>query len=542
MVNLQKIKYFINKNLTLSKTSAALLITGLIFLLYNSPLIINLFTTSLSNDFSINNLAKLFMELSLHFFLVFLFFFCCSFNNFIFKSATFITFLFLTIFIFVYNKLGIIIDQTIIDNALENFSDASSALDLSSIVLYLIIFLIIPFSVVYKIKITKEGGKKTLIIAAIIILLFSIILSNFNYQIRKGMMVAYPPISLIDSATEYFKNISPSLKNNRNLTPITSIIPDAKFAPEKIKNLKIVLIIGESARSKNFSINGYNRKTSPLLEKENNLLSFKDVEPCKNLTSYSVSCMLSHKTSKNFAFKKNREESVIKLFNNLGFTTAWFSTQKAFGDDNSLLLLALQAQKYFFSNTVSKKIGANQLYDGYLLDFLKKEVDNPKDNFVILHTQGSHFLFDDRYPDDFKKFTPTCRKSSPKDCKKEDLINSYDNSILYSDYFISKVIDSLKDKNAILFYISDHGQFLGENNKYYHGNSDDFTQAEHRVPMFLWMSDGVLKNKFYKNKFKNANLKINTKLSHDNLFDSLLDCSGVKARILDRNLSICLKY
>ena len=118
-------------------------------------------------------------------------------------------------------------------------------------------------------------------------------------------------------------------------------------------------------------------------------------------------------------------------------------------------------------------------------------------------------------------------------------MNAYDNSILYTDYFISEVIDHLKNKNAILFYASDHGQYLGENGIYYHGNSDTIDQPEHRVPMFLWMSDNVMKNKFYQKKFKNAQLKTKNMLSHDNIFDSLLDCSGIDSKSFDRKLSLC---
>ena len=401
--------------------------------------------------------------------------------------------------------------------------------------------MILPFIVIYKITIIPKNNRNNFIAIAVILTFFATILAGFDNEVRRGSFISYPPINLIDSICEYFNYIYPSLQNKKVLKPINEIIPDAKSDARKIKNLKVIFIIGESARSKNFSIDGYNRETTPLLKKQKNLISFRNVSPCNNLTSYSVSCILSSQTSKEFSLAKNNEESIIKLFEKLGFTTAWFSTQKAVGDNNTLLMLAIQSQKYFFGNTVAKNIGGNQIYDEYLLEYLDKEIDNNQDNFVILHTQGSHFLFDERYPDKFRKFTPTCVKRNPRECDKQALVNAYDNSILYTDYFISKTIQHLKNKNAILFYVSDHGQFLGENGVYYHGNFGNINYPEHKVPMFLWMSDSVIKDKFYREKFKNAQLKTNHTLSHDNIFDSLLNCSGIDSRSFNRKLSLCGK-
>lgn len=525
----------------MSQANAALITAAIILFFHDFNFAIDRFDKLVIKDFSLINFGKFFFEFTLHFYLLFTFFFFCSFNKIIFRSAALILFFFSTIFAFVYNKFGILIDQTIITNALDNTFEATNLINFFSLALYLILFLILPFTAICQCEIIKKNNQKNFIAIAAIFLFFSAILASFDHEVRRGSIVSYSPISLIDSVVEYLGDVRPSLKNKKALKPISEIVQDAAIDAKKIKNLKVIFIIGESARSKNFSINGYERETTPELEKEKNLISFKDVTPCNNLTSYSVSCMLSYKTSKNFSLKESNEESVIKLFEKLGFTTAWFSTQKAVGDDNTLLLLAIQAQKHFFGNSISKNIGSGKVYDEYLLSFLDKEIDNDKDNFVILHTQGSHFLYDDRYPEEFKKFTPTCYKTNPKECNKQAITNSYDNSIFYTDHFIASVIDSLKNKNAILFYVSDHGQFLGEDGIYYHGSASNINNLQHKVPMFLWMSDSVIKNKFYQKKFQNAQLKINQPLSHNNIFDSLLDCSGIDSKLFERNLSLCKK-
>ncbi len=98
---------------------------------------------------------------------------------------------------------------------------------------------------------------------------------------------------------------------------------------------------------------------------------------------------------------------------------------------------------------------------------------------------------------------------------------------------------SIFAKRVILFYISDQGSFLGEEGKFFHGNSSDFMNQAHKVPMLMWMSNALLKEDFYQKKFNNASLKINQPISHDNLFHSILDCSGIESTVINQNLTIC---
>jgi glucan phosphoethanolaminetransferase (alkaline phosphatase superfamily) len=526
------------KRFNLSQIQASLIIAATLLLFHNFHFLISRLVAVKQNGFLLMDCSRFIFEFALQFFLLTLFLFCCSFHKKIFKIAVFILLILATVFAFFYNRFSTIIDQRIIANALDNLHDTSNVIDIYGLILYLFFYLLLPFFFICKFEITPKKDKKTISILAIIFIIFAITLSRFNHEVRKAALTSHPPISLIDSIAQYFDDFHPLIHNKQKLKPITEIIHDAKINSHKIADLKVVLIIGESARAKNFAIDGYKRNTTPHLIQQNNLLSFNDVKPCSNLTRLSVTCMLSFNGSKKMQYEIE-QESIIKLFAHLGFTTAWLSSQKAFGDDNSLMILGMQSQRYLFGNSISKKIGGKQIYDEYLLDFLSEEIAGKKDNFVVLHTQGSHFIFNDRYPEEFKKFTPTCDNINPRRCKREALVNSYDNTVLYTDFFIAKAIEQLKDKNAILFYVSDHGQFLGENGIYYHGNSGDIAHPEHIVPMFLWMSDSLIKNKFYRQKFKNAQQKINQKLSHDNLFDSLLNCSGIDSKAFNRRLSLC---
>ena len=168
-----------------------------------------------------------------------------------------------------------------------------------------------------------------------------------------------------------------------------------------------------------------------------------------------------------------------------------------------------------------------------MLPYFESEIAKTNKSLIVLHTTGSHWNYSARYPQKFSKFAPSCDELSGKRdhsaCGIDRLVNSYDNSILYTDYFLSEVIERLQGKNAFVIYVSDHGESLGEDGFYGHGG--DIRPEQMKVPLLVWFSDKFLKNK---------SLKTNIQpLSHDNIFHSLLHCSDVKSEIIDPEMSLC---
>ena len=139
-------------------------------------------------------------------------------------------------------------------------------------------------------------------------------------------------------------------------------------------------------------------------------------------------------------------------------------------------------------------------YDDILLDNLEETLDNiQKDTLIVLHMMGSHGpAYYKRYPERMKVFEPACHTEDLQDCSQEEIVNAYDNTILYTDYIISSVIDLLKTKNNLqssMLYVSDHGESLGEHNIYLHGLPDKIAPKEQKnIPMILWLSDNAKKN------------------------------------------------
>ena len=531
---IKMLKSFFCTKVNLSQTLLCLALAAIITIFCNFPLIEYKLAAATPNGFEGTKITIWFLEIVLNYFLVFSFLYCCSFNKFILVIFTIIFLILSLIASYALIEFKIIIDQIVIANTLDNIENFNDIINIKTSIIYFSFFLALPILLLAKIKIIKNKSSKIFYFITAIFLVFAAILAAFNHQNRKGIIFSYPPAGLLKSYYEYYTKIHTSLKNKTELLRINDIVK-TKISSHKTKNLKVVLIIGESARSKNFSINGYERDTTPQIKKIHNFLSFKDVDPCKNLTVYSVDCMLSYKSRKDFKFPP-QEESIIKIFEKLKFSTAFFSAQKAFGDDNGLILLASEAQQFHFNDTIANKTSDHMVYDEYLLSDLKQDLAKAGDSFIILHTQGSHFLFDDRYTENFKIFTPTCGEKDLTKCTQQQIINSYDNSVAYTDFFIDSVVNELKNQNALLIYISDHGQFLGEDGIYYHGPDDSVGGPYHKVPMFLWMSDNLMAQNFYRQKFNNAAKKTTDKLSHDNLFYSLLDCAGID---VDKKLSVC---
>jgi lipid A ethanolaminephosphotransferase len=175
----------------------------------------------------------------------------------------------------------------------------------------------------------------------------------------------------------------------------------------------------------------------------------------------------------------------------------------------------------------------DECLDEILLQDLQTVLDRaPGDLFVVLHQKGSHGpLYYKRVPDAFRKFTPECRQDEVQKCSQEEIVNSYDNTILYTDHFLAEAIDFLKSNaaryDAALLYMSDHGESLGENGIYLHGAPYFIAPEEQtHIPFVAWLSAGLAQDA----GIDVAGLKTKTAepYAHDHLFHSVLGLFDIK--------------
>ena len=293
----------------------------------------------------------------------------------------------------------------------------------------------------------------------------------------------------------------------------------------------VVMVIGESSRYDRWSLNGYARDTNPLLSQEANVVPLPDVITSVSATRLSVPVIISRKPAIESLKDGFSEKSFLTAFKEAGFKTFWLSNQISFGKfDTPVSVFAKEADVIDFLNLGG--FTDNSSFDEVLFGPLKHALADPAPKkLVVLHTLGSHWNYSHRYPKQFDKWQPSLfgvDKPVYTDIRlKEQLNNSYDSSILYTDWFLAHVIGTLKDSAlpASMLYVADHGQTLYDNScrQVFHGHN---TQYEFHIPAFAWYSDAYRE----RNPDKVGQLLRHrkAKLATENMFHTLLDMADVR--------------
>tara|TARA_B110000305_G_scaffold238591_1_gene304349 strand:- start:995 stop:2692 length:1698 start_codon:yes stop_codon:yes gene_type:complete len=298
-----------------------------------------------------------------------------------------------------------------------------------------------------------------------------------------------------------------------------------------IDDLFIVIVIGESARHDHMSLMGYQRETTPLLDKEPNLIGFKGAS-CNTSTKLSLACMFVREggavdtgsPTQQYIF----ENHVFSVLKKLGLSIDVLAMQS-----ESRFYFGIDADKVKIREQIGAESSRNEIPiidDMLLVDQLKQSIAVKNGgHLVILHQKGSHFDYKSRYPASFSKFEPDCEGLH---CSYKEMINSYDNSIAYTDYFLFSVLEELRDKKAFLLYASDHGESLDDGNFFHASPKDVAPKEQFEIPMIIWASDKFLEDKKFSRGFAAARKheKEGKILRHSEIFESLLGCIGIKSR------------
>ena len=342
-----------------------------------------------------------------------------------------------------------------------------------------------------------------------------------NPKIQKNIVPTY----FVGNVYKYFNDKYFAIK-----LPYVKIAKDASHPPlSNGDKYLFVVVVGETARADNYSLNGYFKETNAYTNKIKNLAYFKNVTSCGTATAVSLPCMFSNLTKDGFDITKfNSRDNVIDVLKHAGYYQAWL-------DNNTGCKQVCNHIPTFSNIEYSKKYCAGEeCKDKILLKMLDDAIVEAKDKDIILylHLIGSHgpayFL---RYPRKFAKFLPDCQTSDLTACTQKEIVNSYDNTILYSDYIVSKIIKKLEkyqNYHTAMIYLSDHGESLGENGLYLHGMPYAIAPSQQtHIPLIMWLSDRYINDK--KIDFECLKKVATTKdFSHDNFFHTLLDLADIK--------------
>lgn len=400
------------------------------------------------------------------------------------------------------DKFGIVIDVEMIRNSLQtNMAEASDLLTLN-LLFRLTLLAIVPIAILSLMPIKATlGSAKWLVklksVAAsfgisllLIIMCIAIYSAQFTSFIREHKELRYyiNPIQAIYSGGKYmasqFKNTGP--QDYVILTDNAVLPPDSKS-----KKL-VIMVVGETARADHLSLNGYARETNPLLSQQANVVTYSQISSCGTSTAISVPCMFSLLPKDDFEIDSaSYTQNTLDIIAKAGVSVLW-------RDNNSDSKGVAIRQLFEDFRTADKNAECeDECRDTGMLDDLQNFINRqPKDIFIILHQMGSHGpAYYKRYPKEFEKFTPACQTAELSSCSDQEIINAYDNTIVYTDYFLTKIIELLQantdDFQTSMLYVSDHGESMGENGIYLHGLPYAFApDSQTHVPIVLWSDDG----------------------------------------------------
>jgi len=447
---------------------------------------------------------------------------------------------------FFMDTYGVVIDASMIQNLME--TDFNEATELFNLKLFLHIFFlgVLPAVWVYRTEIQyrpflSEVLRRLLIIGIAASLLGGTVFTyykDFSFVLRNNRSLRYliNPNYPVYSFVKYLKDSMQTQAIQVNALGVDAI--QNKSWQTRGKKSIVVIVVGETARAENFTLDGYVRETNPRLSKED-IINFPNTHSCGTATAASLPCMFSNLKRSRFSDSDAKQnENLLDVLTHAGVNILW--------KDNNSGCKGV-CQRVTTENTEILKIpglcAEGECFDEVMLQGLQSYFDKIENNTVIvLHQKGSHGpAYYKRHPERFKVFKPECTNDQVQDCPQADIINAYDNTILYTDYFLAEVIGLLKSNagkyNTALFYMSDHGESLGENGIYLHGLPYSFAPEEQKhIPFILWLS------KDFSDSFgldtECIKRQRNADYSHDNLFHSVLGMLDIKTSTYEADYDI----
>lgn len=440
-------------------------------------------------------------------------------------------------------EYGIVIDDNMIRNAVETNQTEVRDLITPKLVLTLLAFGVLPAAIVGWVPIAwpplrvlvRQNFRRAMTAMAIgacaLALLFAPIISFFREN--RPLLHKLAPSNVVEASIKFAK---PKFEQVRG--PIEVVAADAvkgEYWARTSRPAITVLVIGETARANHFGLNGYGKPTTPELAKVDHLINFGDVRSCGTDTAVSVPCIFSGLGRQRYASKTaGNRENLLDIAQRVGLQVLWRENQSGCKG----VCMRVPTEKLTTSKN-AKYCADGECHDEILLDGLKDRLRQMRNGgLVVLHMMGSHGpAYHKRYPSAFAAFLPACETSQFSHCTAEQISNSYDNTIRYSDYVLAKLIGDLKavgDEgfDTTMIYVSDHGESLGEKGLYLHGMPYSIAPDEQvHVPMVMWLSQQYRESFGIETECVKAQAA--NSYSHDNIFHTTLAMLAIESSSVD---------
>ncbi|GAB3676874.1 phosphoethanolamine--lipid A transferase [Salinisphaera aquimarina] len=442
---------------------------------------------------------------------------------------------------------GIVVDDTMLANTMETDQAEAAGLFSTALVWHLLLTGVLPVIAVGWVRLVHRPFWRALLVRSVFVVAMLAVAvaaigvhyKDFSLVLRQNrdLRMFINPTYAIYSASQFLTQ-SAEAKN----IPLQTIGEDASRTAtpaSRGKRKVMIVVVGETTRAANWGLDGYERDTTPELA-QRDVLNFSDAHSCGTSTSVSVPCMFSAVGRDDYdEYDARHSENLLDVARRAGIDVRWEDNQ-AGGCKGVCERVPTENMR---SHRIDGVCDADRCLDGVFLQGLAERIDKTQgDVLLVMHTMGSHGpAYYRRYPKQFAVYTPECRSNRPQDCSREQLVNSYDNTVRYVDHIVASLIDVLKSADdsadTALIYLSDHGESLGEKGLYLHGFPYMVApEGQTHIPMIAWLSPGFIDD----SRLDDACLKKtgDERVSQDNLFATVLGLMDVKTSVYDPDTDI----
>jgi lipid A ethanolaminephosphotransferase len=435
------------------------------------------------------------------------------------------------------NAYGVVIDRELIQSALETDAAEVGELVTGHFLAYVLLLGVLPSLLIARTPLRlapplREAAGRAVAVLGSLALCGGLVAAQFKHFALVGrehgdLRRVLNPVGPVQAALRYYAS-----SRHGGPSRLVRVGMDARRAVPVGRGRRslTVLVVGETARAANFSLNGYSRPTNPLLSALP-IVNFSRMRSCGTATATSLPCMFSPDGSDAPSRDAEHREGLLDVLQRAGISVLWRDNNSGCKHTCDRVPSELRAE-------LARSAGCTggECYDAVLLSGLQDRIDSLNgDGLIVLHQQGSHGpAYFKRSPASHKRFLPECSGANLQRCSREAIANAYDNSILYTDWFLARLIGILQANAAqldtALWYVSDHGESLGERGIYLHGLPLRIAPDEQtHVPMILWFSEPSRRRL----GLDTACLERSSAVphSHDELFHSMLGLFGVSTSV-----------
>ena len=434
---------------------------------------------------------------------------------------------------------GVYLDADMLRNVLHTDSKESREL-LSPHLLVPLAGSLLPIALLWRLRLRERSMPRAAVARVVFLLAMTAVAAggvmlssrDFSSLFRSHREIRYlvTPANYVVSLAKVLLSSPPGPR--RALLPVGL---DARQVRAPGKPRLLLLVVGETARARNWGLNDYARQTTPELARIPDLVNFPRVTACGTSTEVSLPCMFSPYGRRDYDEKQIRtHQSLLHVLDHAGIATLWRDNQS--GCKGVCDGLPLERMDNVGDPGLCN---GRRCFDEILLKGLQAQLSPLEgDRVVVLHQLGNHGPnYFERYPPAFKRFTPTCDNPELGQCERGHIVNAYDNALLYTDHVLARAIGFLRQQteyDSALIYVSDHGESLGEKGLFLHGVPYSIApQEQTRVPMVMWFSPGFTKDSGL--DLACLRREAAQPASHDDLFSSVLGLLQVRTEVYRRD-------